>query len=113
MSETLSRSTLPPYEDSHSKLCNVCGRAADGLTLFAKLPDDLKTIVAGNAPGESKIEDVCQHCVELFTRAKSQLDSHARIFEQTSYVLPTPLRLEADERFTGRDVTIAFLDSGF
>jgi serine protease AprX len=30
-----------------------------------------------------------------------------------SQALPTPLRLDADERFRGRDVTIAFLDSGF
>ena len=30
-----------------------------------------------------------------------------------SYVLSTPLRLDADERFTGKNVTIAFLDSGF
>ena len=28
-------------------------------------------------------------------------------------ILPTPLRLGADERFRGRGVTIAFLDSGF
>ncbi|HEY8411304.1 MAG TPA: S8 family serine peptidase, partial [Pyrinomonadaceae bacterium] len=27
--------------------------------------------------------------------------------------LPTPVRMDADERFTGRGVTIAFLDSGF
>lgn len=30
-----------------------------------------------------------------------------------SQALPTPVRLDADERFRGRDVTIAFLDSGF
>ena len=30
-----------------------------------------------------------------------------------SQALPTPRRLDADERFRGRDVTIAFLDSGF
>jgi serine protease AprX len=29
------------------------------------------------------------------------------------YALPVPLRMDADERFTGRGVTIAFLDSGF
>ena len=28
-------------------------------------------------------------------------------------MLSTPLRLDADERFTGKGVTIAFLDSGF
>ena len=27
--------------------------------------------------------------------------------------LPVPARMDADERYTGRDVTIAFLDSGF
>jgi serine protease AprX len=32
---------------------------------------------------------------------------------QLDQALPTPLRLDADERFTGRGVTIAFLDSGF
>src|SRR6185503_777417 len=32
---------------------------------------------------------------------------------QLDQALPTPLRMDADERFTGRDVTIAFLDSGF
>src|SRR5687767_8102479 len=30
-----------------------------------------------------------------------------------SQALPTPVRLDADERFRGRDITIAFLDSGF
>jgi len=30
-----------------------------------------------------------------------------------SQALPTPVRLDADERFRGRNVTIAFLDSGF
>ncbi|HYG79476.1 MAG TPA: S8 family serine peptidase, partial [Pyrinomonadaceae bacterium] len=37
----------------------------------------------------------------------------AAVFEQGRQVLPTWLRLGADERFTGRGVTIAFLDSGF
>lgn len=32
---------------------------------------------------------------------------------EISQALPTPLRLDADERFRGRDITIAFLDSGF
>jgi len=33
--------------------------------------------------------------------------------EYIEQILPTPLRLGADERFAGRGVTIAFLDSGF
>ncbi|HKU77612.1 MAG TPA: S8 family serine peptidase [Pyrinomonadaceae bacterium] len=33
--------------------------------------------------------------------------------EMIEQALPVPVRMEADERYTGRDVTIAFLDSGF
>src|ERR1700754_2785378 len=32
---------------------------------------------------------------------------------ETEPALPVPVRMDADERFTGRGVTIAFLDSGF
>lgn len=35
------------------------------------------------------------------------------ITETIEQALPVPLRMDADERFTGRGVTIAFLDSGF
>jgi serine protease AprX len=49
----------------------------------------------------------------LFERARRQIESQAAIFEQNDFVLPTPLRMDADERFTGRGITIAFLDSGF
>src|ERR671937_3199387 len=56
---------------------------------------------------------VCVRCLELFERARVQLEKYAAVFEQGRYVLPTWLRLGADERFTGRGVTIAFLDSGF
>ncbi|MFZ0750249.1 MAG: S8 family serine peptidase, partial [Pyrinomonadaceae bacterium] len=49
----------------------------------------------------------------LFTRAQRQIESHQTVFEQNAFVLPTPLRMDADERFTGSGVTMAFLDSGF
>jgi len=37
----------------------------------------------------------------------------ATITETIEQALPVPVRMDADERFTGRGVTIAFLDSGF
>src|SRR5437762_181290 len=115
MSEsTLSTEPVPQHEETRSKLCHVCGRSAnDGLIPFPELREDLKTIVAANGPAMEQLAHICPHCVALFSRAQSQLETHAAIFAQTSYVLPTPLRMEADERFTGRGVTIAFLDSGF
>jgi serine protease AprX len=95
-------------------ICPVCGReATDGLVAFGALPDDLKVIVAANAPGGVIVDEVCPRCVELFERAKIQLQVNAAVFEQGGHVLSTPLRLDADDRFTGRGITIAFLDSGF
>jgi len=41
------------------------------------------------------------------------LRPHASGAPDTGTILPTPVRLGADERFRGRGVTIAFLDSGF
>jgi serine protease AprX len=35
------------------------------------------------------------------------------ITETIEQALPVPLRMDADERYTGRGITIAFLDSGF
>jgi serine protease AprX len=37
----------------------------------------------------------------------------SNITETTEQALPVPVRMDADERYTGRGVTIAFLDSGF
>ncbi len=93
-------------------VCPVCGREAfDGLLPFDSLSDDLKVIVAANAP--EGVYEVCKRCVDMFERARVQLEEDSVIFEQGGHVLSTPLRMDADERFTGRNVTIAFLDSGF
>lgn len=92
-------------------VCPVCDRAAHGeLFSLAALPDSLRSIIKPNAAAS---DEVCGRCVELFGRAQRQIESHATIFEQNEFVLPTPLRMDADERFTGRGVTVAFLDSGF
>ncbi|MBC7932081.1 MAG: S8 family serine peptidase [Rubrivivax sp.] len=70
-------------------------------------------MIAANTPGGQAVGVVCPRCIRLFERARAQMEKYAAIFEQGRYVLPTWLRLGADERFTGRGVTIAFLDSGF
>jgi serine protease AprX len=54
-----------------------------------------------SAPGDARTE---------VGATPGECDLTAEIGEQ---ILPTPLRVGADERFTGRGVTIAFLDSGF
>src|SRR5207253_7427452 len=92
--------------------CPVCDRAVHGeLFSIEALPEGLQSIIKPNAATTEG--GVCGRCIELFDRAQRQIESHATVFEQHDFVLPTPLRMDADERFTGRGVTIAFLDSGF
>ena len=78
---------------------------------FEGLPDELKRLVSANAP--EGVASVCARCLELFGRARAQLEKYAAVFEQGRNVLPTWIRLGAHEHITGRNVTIAFLDSGF
>ncbi|HVF87330.1 MAG TPA: S8 family serine peptidase [Pyrinomonadaceae bacterium] len=115
MSETISLEPAIHTDAAAGRLvCPVCGReSAGGLVSFDSLPQPLQIIVAANAPGGALVSAVCPRCVELFERARIQLTADAAVFEQGGRVLPTPLRLDADERFAGRGVTIAFLDSGF
>jgi serine protease AprX len=94
-------------------VCPVCDRFCEGeLHSIAALPESLQPIIRSNA-ATSDAAEVCRRCIDIFDRAKRQIESHATVFEQNDFVLPTPLRMDADERFTGRGVTIAFLDSGF
>lgn len=111
---SLEPTTLHSDKAAGKAVCPVCGREApDGLAPFELLSDELKVIVAANAPAGVVLGEICPRCVELFERARVQLQVNAAVFEQGGHVLSTPLRMDADERFTGRDVTIAFLDSGF
>ncbi|MFL6373612.1 MAG: S8 family serine peptidase, partial [Pyrinomonadaceae bacterium] len=66
-----------------------------------------------NAPTKKDLKEVCGRCARLFDRAKDHIIAEAALNKDGSHVLSTPLRLDADERFTGKGVTIAFLDSGF
>src|SRR5436190_6251837 len=94
-------------------VCPVCGRYCEGdLHSIDALHESLHPIVRSNAT-TAEAAHLCRRCIEIFTRAQRQIESHAAVFEQNNFVLPTPLRMEADERFRGRGVTMAFLDSGF
>src|ERR1051325_2546313 len=108
MTET---SSLLERQSELAQVCAVCDRLAHGERIAVdSLPPQVRTILESNAPS---VEQICVRCAELFQRAQRQIDSHAAVFEQNSFVLPTPLRMDAHEQFTGRGVKIAFLDSGF
>ena len=94
--------------------CPVCSRSSrEEYVPLVSLPEDLAKLIRANAPDTAEFKAVCARCVRLFERAKDQIVADAAMQKDGSHVLSTPLRLDADERFTGDDVTIAFLDSGF
>jgi serine protease AprX len=94
--------------------CPVCSRdARDEFVPAIDLSEDVRHLIEANASDTRDFEVICRRCVELFERAKEQILSDAAMNKDGSFVLSTPLRLDADERFTGKGVTIAFLDSGF
>lgn len=113
MSEIIEAVSQPHSEvPAGSPACPVCWREAEeGLEPFDSLPEELRPLIAANASGE--VDAVCPRCVKLFERASRQSEKYSAVFEEGRQVLPTWLRLGAHERFTGRGVTIAFLDSGF
>lgn len=94
--------------------CPICGlEVSDGRIPISELPEDLQGLILSNAPDTSDATAICIKCLNLFERAKDQIKENAAVFEEGNHVLSLPLRLDADDRFTGKNVTIAFLDSGF
>ncbi len=96
------------------RACPVCWREThDEYVPLLVLDEDLKKLITANAPDTRDFRAVCSRCVRLFERAKEHIVKDAAVQKDGSHVLSTPLRLDADERFTGKGITIAFLDSGF
>ncbi len=110
----LQRATTSADIAAGERACPVCAREAreEYVPLFV-LEEDLQQLIRANAPDTSSFEAVCARCVRLFERAKEQIMQDAALKKDGSSVLSTPLRLDAAERFTGKGVCIAFLDSGF
>ena len=111
---SLQRRTTNADRAAGEQVCPVCSREArDEYIPLVALPEDLQKLIRANASSAREFEAVCARCVRLFERAKEQILRDAAMNKDGSFVLSTPLRLDAVERFTGKDVTIAFLDSGF
>lgn len=99
---------------SGNNVCPVCSREAkEEFVPLIALNEGLGKLVRANAPDTREFEAICARCVRLFERAKDQIVRDAAMQKDGSHVLSTPLRLDAVEAYTGKDVTIAFLDSGF
>ncbi|MCA1641144.1 MAG: S8 family serine peptidase [Acidobacteria bacterium] len=115
MAETIS---LEPGEVGSAqaaggRVCSVCGRGRQDSVSIDTLDEELRAIIAANAPSGRVLSQVCPRCVELFRRAQVQLHSDAVVFEQGGRVLPTYLRMGAHnelsqtvERAVGEGLTV-------
>jgi len=113
MPEQMSSIPTPVIEEETLvSSCHFCGRLRDPQDLTTPASAELKGLVKANIPRKASTA-ICADCLDLLKRAKAQVESHTSIFDQNDHVLPTPLRMDAHEAFTGKGVTIAFLDSGF
>lgn len=113
-SQTFPRPSTIADIAAGEKVCPVCSRdTQDEYVPLLSVDEDLAKLISANAPNTAEFQAVCARCIRLFERAKDHIVADAAMQKDGSHVLSTPLRLDADERFTGKGVTIAFLDSGF
>jgi serine protease AprX len=76
-------------------------------------PEVLLVVLANN-PGWKAEDGLCRDCARRFEEAVHRARERYPAFAHAGVpILPTPFRLFASDEFTGRGVTIAFLDAGF
>lgn len=103
-------------DDDNRPVCPICQR---GVAQAEMLPhgavgEATASLVAANTPGWRPEAGICRRCAERFAEAHERLRHRYPTFGHREYkILPTPLRLGASSQYTGRGVTVAFLDSGF
>jgi len=106
--------------------CPLCRRPLDPALL--KIQPHLESHIARNLReknhGWKREDGVCPQCVhgavEQFNESRSPTSLQQELMtpfpvysRDEQWLLPTPIRVHADTRFTGRGVVVAFLDSGF
>lgn len=106
--------------------CPLCRRPIDPVlfVIQPKLEEHIARILSENNHGWKPEDGACLECVhgavEKAIEARSptslqaeQLTPFPVYSRDEKQLLLTPVRVHANPNFTGRDVTIAFLDSGF
>jgi len=114
---------MPPSESATCPLCG--GRSSPAhLAESAWLSHEAASRVADDHPGWKREDGACPACVQeallqvLLHHGHNAFHSSVQsvwpIDAEAAYgAIPTPLRLHADPRFAGREVTVAFVDAGF
>jgi serine protease AprX len=105
------------------KICPLCQDTVDKLVYRFHFDSERVTIekIKAEFPEWSREDGLCSRCLDFFhseivlgQRILPAIGPHFPIKTVDDFVvIPTGLRLNADPRFTGKGVTICFIDSGF
>jgi len=85
-----------------------------GVRPAAAVDSQVLLVILANNPWWRPEDGICENCCGRFVEAYDQALSHYPAFARGSVpILPTPVRLLGSDEWTGKGVTVAFLDSGF
>lgn len=103
--------------------CPLCGDPVDKLLYRYHFSNEKVVLdkIKEHNPGWAATDGACSRCVDYYhtevvmqQRILPEVGPFFPVKSADDYiVLPTPLRLDADARYTGKGVTICFIDSGF
>lgn len=108
---------------AESTICPVCREPVDRLLYRYHLEGEQRIIaqIREQHPGWKESDGACGRCVDYYhteivlrQRILPETGPHFPVRTADDYiVLPTPLRVDANPSYTGKGVTICFIDSGF
>jgi serine protease AprX len=104
-------------------VCPLCKDDVDKLLYRFHIESERMVLkqIEENNPGWGLDDGLCGRCVDYYhtelvmkQRVLPEIGPYFPVRSADDFViLPTPLRLNADPRFTGKGITICFIDSGF
>jgi serine protease AprX len=96
--------------------CPVCWREvpSDLIAPSEAIGESIKPLLTVNSRGWEPGKGLCGDCLSRLLRVHERLaKAFPEFAEQELKIIPTPMRLDAPERYRGRGVAIAFIDAGF
>ena len=104
-------------------ICPLCTDTVDRLVYRFHLDSERAILekIKSEHPGWTETDGICSRCLDYYhteivvqQRILPEIGPHFPIKSVDDFIiLPTALRLDADARFTGKGVTICFIDSGY
>ena len=110
-------------KNSEKIICPLCSDKVDKLLYRFHIDDERNVIekIKSQNPSWAENDGACSRCVDYYQtaiireqRILPEIGPHFPIKSADEFIiLPTPLRVDAHPGYTGKGVTICFIDSGF